>query len=432
MNTHSRSHLARHRLAFGALAVAAVLGAAATCSSSGTKPDAAASFAESGSQTSATAAELNSLAQQLVDDGAPGVIVRVNDGRGTTIRIARQAAWTVPDHVLTPEDQFRMGSNTKTMVAALVLQLVAAHTISLDDSVQKWLPGMIPNGSAITIRMLLDHTSGLYNYLNDPRILKVFTGQDTRTWTPQQLMAVAVSHPPLFAPGAEYSYSNTNYVALGLILQKATGQSLANLIQDRIAKPLGLTGTYLAPYAPDPANTKLANGYEPDAAILAPLLPPGTPVGTSFAGPARGDYVNTTWINDSGDWAAGGIVSTAADWARFQSALVSGKLLPAAQVKEMETTVSEGAGIPSRYGLGIEHKVTPCGTVWGHDGQAAGYSTWNYTNNTGTRTMAVFATTIFGLAEPKTSVASQALIDDAACAMLDKPIPAETDSSLAA
>ena len=421
MNTHSHIGFARRRSAFSALAVAAVLGSATACASSGAKNDAPASAVGSGSRTSATAT-LNSLAQQLVDDGAPGVIVRVDDGHGAPIQIARQAAWSVPDHVLTPEDQFRMGSNTKTMVAALVLQLVAAHTLSLDDSVQKWLPGMVPNGSAITIRMLLDHTSGLFNYLDDPRILKVFTGRDTRIWTPQELLAVAVSHPPLFAPGAEYSYSNTNYVALGLILQKATGQSLANLIQDRIARPLGLTGTYLAPYTPDPADTKLADGYEPDASIIAPLLFPGTPAGTSFAGPARGDYVNTTWINDSGDWAAGGIVSTAADWARFQSALVSGKLFPEEQVKELETTVSEGAGIPSRYGLGIEHKVTPCGTVWGHDGQAAGYSTWNYTNDTGTRTVAVFVTTIFGLAEPKTSAASQTLLDDAVCAMLGKPM----------
>ena len=424
MNTHPGSGFSRRRLVCGTLAVAAVIGVAAGCSSGVTR-QAAATLAGSESKVPASA-ELNSLAQQLVNDGAPGVIVRVNDGQGPTIQIAHQASWSVQDHVLTPEDQFRMGSNTKTMVAALVMQLVAAHTVSLDDSVQKWLPGMIPNGSAITVQMLLNHTSGLFNYLNDPRILKVFTGEDTRTWTPQQLIAVAVSHPPLFAPGAEYSYSNTNYVALGLILEKATGQSLADLIQDRIAKPLGLTGTYLAPYAPDPSNTKLANGYEPDAAILAPLLPSYAPAGTAFVGPARGDYVNTTWENDSGDWAAGGIVSTADDWAKFQSALVSGKLFPEAQVKEMETTVSEGAGIPSRYGLGIEHKVTPCGTVWGHDGQAAGYSTWSYTNDTGTRTMSLFVPTIFGLAEPKTSVDSQTLLDDAVCVMLDKPIPTAT------
>jgi D-alanyl-D-alanine carboxypeptidase len=415
MNTHSRAAFSRRRLAFGALGMAAVLGAATACASSDTKHGAI-----------APTAALDSLAQQLVDDGVPGVIVRVDDGHGSAIQIAHQAAWTGQDRVLSPQDQFRVGSNTKTMVAALVLQLVAAHTLSLDDSVQKRLPGMIPNGSAITIRMLLDHTSGLYNYLDDPRILKVFTGRDTRTWTPQELLAAAVSHPPLFAPGAEYSYSNTNYVALGLILQEATGQSLANLIQNRIAKPLGLTGTYLAPYTPDPANRKLADGYEPDAAKIAPLLFPGTPAGTSFAGPARGDFVNTTWINDSGDWAAGGIVSTAADWAKFQAALVTGKLFPQSQVKQMETTVSEGSQTQNRYGLGLEHVVTPCGDVWGHDGQAAGYSTWTYTDDTGTRTVGMFVTTIFGLAEPKTSAASQTLLNAAVCAMLDKPIPAGT------
>ena len=416
-------HFPRRRLVAGTLAMAAVAGVATACSSASTTHSAAASAVGATATEKSDAAALTSLAQQLVDDGAPGVIVRVDDGSGPTIQIARQAAWTVQDHVLTPADRFHMGSNTKTMVAALVLQLVAAHTLSLDDSVQKWLPGMIPNGSAITIRMLLDHTSGLFNDVDDPGVLKAFTGQDTRIWTPTELLAAAVSHPPLFAPGAEYSYSNTGYVALSLILQKATGQSLATLVEDRIARPLGLTDTYVAAGAPGTADTKLADGYEPDAALLAPLVPAGTPAGTSFAGPARGDYVNTTEINYSTEWGAGDVVSSAADWARFLSAMVSGRLFPSAQVKEMETTVSEGPGTEERYGLGLESLVTPCGTVWGNEGQVPGYNSVDYTDGTGTRTVVVLATTIFGLLEPRTAAANQALINGAVCAMLDRPIP---------
>ena len=182
-------------------------------------------------------------------------------------------------------------------------------------------------------------------------------------------------------------------VALGLILEKATGSSLADLIQDRIAKPLGLTDTYLA-------------------------------------GPARGDFVDATWINDSTEWAAGGVVSTAADWARFQTALISGKLLPPALLAEMETTVSEGADTANRYGLGLERVVTPCGAVWGHVGQVPGYSSENYTDDTGRRTVAVFATTIFSLAEPMAAQANQNLINAAVCTMLDKPIPASAVTSV--
>jgi D-alanyl-D-alanine carboxypeptidase len=225
----------------------------------------------------------------------------------------------------------------------------------------------------------------------------------------------------MFAPGTSYSYSNTNYVALGLVAEKATGHTMGHLIQERIARPLHLKDTYLVPGT----DRSLAHGYEPDAAHIAPLLPPGVPAGTAVAGPARpAGYVDTTRINISTEWAAGGMVSTASDWARFDRALLSGKLLPAAQLKEMRTTVAEEAEFPNRrYGLGLEQVSTPCGTVWGHNGQVPGYSSENYTDATGTRTVSVLTTTIFGLSVPKAGAAHEALVDAAVCAMLDKPNP---------
>ena len=369
-------------------------------------------------------ARLASLAQQVVDAKAPGVVVRVDQGNGRVIEIARQAPWTRADDRLTARDEFRMGSNTKTMVATVVLQLVAEHRLQLTDPVAKWLPGLIPNGSAITLRMLLNHTSGLFNYTNDPHVLKAFTGQDRRHWAPEELIAAAVGYDPLFAPGAGYSYSNTNYVALGLVAEKASGHSLSDLIQKRIAGPLHLKNTYLVSGSGETKSRRLAHGYEPDAAHLAPVLFPGLPADTAFAGPARpAGYVDTTWINLSTEWAAGGMVSTAQDWARFDTALMSGKLLPPALLKEMKTTVAEESGNPNRYGLGLEKKGTPCGTVWGHDGQAPGFSSWAYTDSTGHRTVSVLTTTIFGIANPKAAAANQALLDAAICTMLDKPIP---------
>jgi D-alanyl-D-alanine carboxypeptidase len=408
----------RHKtLALAAiLAAAAVTGtAAASASATPTGPGAA--------QTG----YLAKLAQQDVDAGAPGVIVRVNDGNGHVIKIVRQATATEVDHRLSPDDEFRMGSNTKTMVATLILQQVAEHRMTLDDPIEKWLPGQIPNGQNITLRMLLNHTSGLFNYVNDPAVLKSFTGQDDRNWTPQQLLAVAAKYPPGSAPGAEFSYSNTNYVALGLALEKATGQSVADLVQQRIAGPLHLKHTYLSVGSslPDHSDRALAHGYEPDAADLAPLLPPGVPEGTAFAGPARGNLVDTTWINSSSEWAAGGMISTTADWARFDSALLSGKLLPPAQLNEMRTTIPEDPSAPNGdgYGLGLIKVVTPCGTVWGHDGQLGGYNSVAYTDSTGRRTVDVFTSTVYGLAAPKLGAANQTLIEGAICTMLQKPVP---------
>jgi D-alanyl-D-alanine carboxypeptidase len=418
----------RHRRRAGlALLATVAVGSALTACAATPSPAVAVPAAlerTEGSTAAAQRARLTTLAQQDVDAGAPGVIVRVDDGHGPAIEIARQAPWSRADHVLAANDEFRMGSNTKTMVATVVLQLVAEHRLRLTDPVSKWLPGLIPHGSAITLQMLLNHTSGLFNYTNDPDVLKAFTGQDTSVWTPRQLIAAAVRHAPLFAPGAEYSYSNTNYIALGLVAEKATGHALGDLIQERIAGPLHLTNTSLVTGTDTSKRPGLAHGYEPDAAHIAALLPPYAPAGTAFAGPARpGGYVDTTWVNPSTEWAAGGMVSTAQDWARFDTALMSGKLLPPAQMKEMRTTVAEESGNPNRYGLGLEQVVTPCGTVWGHDGQAPGYSSEDYTDATGRRTVSVFTATIFGLATPQTGAADQALVNAAICTMLGKPIP---------
>ncbi|MFC5958412.1 serine hydrolase domain-containing protein [Streptomyces pratens] len=360
------------RQAYLTLALTAALtGTLAACDTSAAVQGTARTPTGRPSTVAAQEARLAALAQQDVDAGAPGVVVRVDKGDGRVIEIARQAPWTKADHALTASDEFRMGSNTKTTVATVVLQLVAEQRLQLTDPVEKWLPGLIPDGATITLRMLLNHTSGLFNYTYDPDVLKAFTGQDTRAWTPRELIAAGVRHDPLFAPGTDYSYSNTNYVALGLVAEKAAGHSLSDLIQERIAEPLHLKDTYLVTGSGETKSPRLAHGYEPEAARLAPLLPPGTPAGTEFAGPARpAGHVDTTWINLSTEWAAGGMVSTAQDWARFSSALMSGKLLPPGQLKEMRVTVAEEAEFPNRrYGLGLEQVVTPCGTVWGHNGQ---------------------------------------------------------------
>jgi len=285
-------------------------------------------------------AELDRLARELVDAGAPGVIVRVDDGSGRPVEIAEQARWTRQDHLLRAGDEFREGSNTKTVMATLVLQLVAEGKLALTDPVSKLLPGKVPGGEAITLRMLLNHTSGLYDYTEDPALLPSITGKARRSWTSAELLAVGVKHDPLFAPGSEWRYSNTNYAAIGAVLEQITGASLADLVRDRIARPLNLKHTY---YATNSTwRGRHAPGYEPDAAHM----PPGVPAEfRDLAGAHHDGHVDVSDNDPSWGGAAGAMVSTAQDWSRFDTALMSGKLLPAAQLHHR----ADGPG-PARQG----------------------------------------------------------------------------------
>lgn len=379
-----------------------------------------------GTANTAAAGRLSVLAQKAADTGSLGVIVRIDRGDGKPIEIARQAAWTKDDHRLAVGDRFRVGSNTKTLTATLVLQQVAAKRIGLDDTVEKWLPGLVKGGEHITVRMLLNHTSGLGDFLLTPEFLPSLTGQEQRTWKPEELLAITPkqdSPTEPTEPGEKYSYSNANYEALGLILEKATGSSLAELIEQKITKPLGMKDSFLSTDAAWPAGKRHATGYEPNAKRLRALLS-GTvdlPEGIGFAGPERpGDNIDTAAIDPSWSWAAGGMVSTAQDWQRFLTALMSGRLLPEAQMKQMRTTVAapeEGGA----YGLGLMKVDTPCGTVWGHTGGLPGYSSEIYTDATGTRSVAVFTITNFGIKEKKAATANKALVDAATCQMLGNP-----------
>jgi len=400
-----------------ATAVTATVAATASATSGGVAE------AGPGAGTTARSARLAELSQRAADTGSLGVIVRVDRGRGPAVEIARQAAWTRADHILKADDQFRVASNTKTLTATLILQLVAQRKVDLADPVEKWLPGVVPGGQAITVKMLLNHTSGLDDFLLSSDFLPSLLGLEQRRWTPEQLLALTTARS---APGEQWYYSNANYLALGLVLEKVTGQRLADLIERRITRPLGMRHTYLATDAGWRAGPGHVTGYEPDAEHLAPVLPPGTPEGVGFAGPERNGHVNTTDL-DVSSWtgAAGGMISTAQDWDRFLTALMSGELLPPAQMKQMRTTVAQDPADPKgdRYGLGVMEVRTPCGTVWGHTGGLPGYSSEIYTDRTGRRSVTVLNSTNFGVHLPAAVTANKALVNAAACTMLGKPLP---------
>ena len=159
-----------------------------------------------------------------------------------------------------PYTHFRIASITKTMTSALILQLAQEGKLRLSDPVSKYVAG-VPNGSHITIAMLLEMRSGLYDYTSSPTIAPFFNSDPTKVWTPRQVLAIAFSHPANFAPGTAYEYSNTNYALLGLIIQKLDHQPLAKVMQKRLFGPLGLKQTMLPPITSNKIQKPFAHGY---------------------------------------------------------------------------------------------------------------------------------------------------------------------------
>ncbi|WP_018685226.1 serine hydrolase domain-containing protein [Actinokineospora enzanensis] len=306
--------------------------------------------------------------EALTRSGATGVVVRVDDGR--RVRTLGSGVATIdPPRRIGTSDQFRIASVTKSFVATVVLQLVGEGRLRLTDTVERWLPGVVPGGDRITLRQLLNQTSGLFDYNDDQEWLTTALARPTRSWSARELIAVAVAHPPVFAPGARWAYSNTNYLLTGLVIEKATGRALARTVADRITEPLGLRDTYLATDArvrPDHIH-----GYTPDP---------------------DGGYTDTTTYSPTMAGAAGAMVSTPQDTARFYRALLSGELLDQAQLRDMLTTVrvDEHHG---GYGLGIYYVDTPCGRVWGHAGDFPGYHTIAYQDRDGRRSAILMVAT---------------------------------------
>ncbi|GAA3116094.1 serine hydrolase domain-containing protein [Streptomyces rectiviolaceus] len=297
---------------------------------------------------------LNSLVHT---DGLPAALAGTQDREGRTRDYTAGVGDLATGSKVPRDGQVRIGSNTKTFTAVVVLQLVGEGKIRLDAPVDTYLPGLVRgkgiDGRRITVRHLLQQTSGLPNYSN-------YLGDDVRYFEPRELVDIALQHKADFAPGKKWAYSNTNYVLAGLIVEKVTGRPLAKEMDQRIIKRIGLRHTYFP--APGDATIREPHphGYYRDAAD-APLQ-------------------DVTEIDPSWGWAAGQLVSTNSDLNRFYSALLSGDLLPRAQLAQMRgsTRPAEGTfGRGARYGLGIVSKPLPCGDglYWGHGGSFPGYET---------------------------------------------------------
>lgn len=338
--------------------------------------------------TPAVAAPKRDNLQRQVDAvvaaGATSATVEIADGRRTR-RASSGVAEIGSDRPVPAGARFRVGSETKTFLATVVLQLVAEGKIKLDDTVESRLPGVVPDGYRITIRQLLDHTSGLYEVLRtlpSPRS-EEFLAIRFKTWTTEELVARATAYPLVFEPGEKVQYNNTGYLVLALIVKRATGHSAATEIEHRIIRPLHLSDTS------EPGTVPRIRG----------------PHAHGYLALDQGLF-DITAVNPSVLNAAGDLISSTRDLNRFFGALLGGRLLPDRLLREMKQT-----SLDSQYGLGIIKRELPCGDAWGKDGDAPGYSAWTFVSPDNRRRVSVSVT--WGAGDHGDAV--DALLDNQLC-----------------
>jgi D-alanyl-D-alanine carboxypeptidase len=279
----------------------------------------------------------------------PGAIVGIwQDGSEPYVR-AFGVRDTATGETMAPDLYMRIGSNSKTFTVTALLMLADQGKLGLDDPIGRYVEG-VPGGDQITLRQLAEMRSGLYDYVTDtnPKMPK----QPFRQWTPDELLAIAFSHKPLFPPGSQFDYCNANTVLLGVVVEKVSGQSLASFIEQNILKPEGLTRTLFPAGAEFPSPHSQGYLKLPD-----------------------GKIVNATDWNPSWGWASGNMISTLDDMRVWTRDLAIGKLLSPAMKRERDRFLPappEGDG--ALYGLAIENQ-----NGWiGHNGNILSYMTYPY------------------------------------------------------
>jgi D-alanyl-D-alanine carboxypeptidase len=317
--------------------------------------------------------ELQRAIEEMVDSGFVGMQLRVHDERGDWVGSA--GSRRLGETAKPPTDgRSRIGSNTKTFVATVALQLVAEGRFGLDDPAADHLPGFELD-PRITVRMLLQHTSGVFNftgeYYEDGTVVPGITWagrewvQDRfRTYRPEELVRLALSQPPRFEPGTGWSYSNTNYVLVRLLIERVTGRPLAEEMHRLVLGPLGLSDTVVPTTEPDVP--------EPHAHAYYRYEDAGQQTTVDVT------RQNPSWISSGGD-----MISTTRDLHTFVSALVRGELLPAPLLAEMCTPHPD-----SGYGLGVFVQPSPDGgTLITHNGGIAGHAALMFSTPDAGRTL---------------------------------------------
>ncbi|GGS53215.1 serine hydrolase domain-containing protein [Streptomyces griseoviridis] len=298
------------------------------------------------------------LAELVSGDGFPAALAAVRGRQGRTSDLTAGVGDLRRRTEVPVDGMVRAGSNTKTFTAVVVLQLVGEGRVRLDAPIEDYLPGVVRgdgiDGRGVTVRQLLQHTSGLPDYVSG--LGDFFAIRDTH-YEPRELLGLALGQKARFAPGARWEYSNTNYLLAGLLVEEVTGRPVAEQITRRVIDRAGLRRTYF----PAPGERGIRGAH-----------PGGYHAATSGA-PLR----DLTDFDPSWAGAAGQLISTPRDLNRFFTALMDGKLLGARQLRQMRTTVpAPGTWPGARYGLGLFSTPLSCGgLVWGHGGDIPGYET---------------------------------------------------------
>ena len=322
----------------------------------------AAGGAASAAPSKGEAESLKSRAQGLVEAGYPAALAAVSDSKGESAGVAVGKGSLETGQAPPMDGEVRIGSNTKTFVAVVVMQLVQEGKVGLDEPIETYLPGLIKgegiDGSRITVRQLLQHTSGLPEYTDTtPGSGDIFQIKDHYI-PPRDLLDTALGKPAAFEPGTQWKYTNTNYIVLGMLIERVSQRPVGEQIDERIVKKLGLSHTYL------PGNgEKKLHGPHPQGYHLS----------------AEGKLEDMTDLDTSLAWAAGGMVSTPSELNTFFQAVLDGRLLTQASIDEMKNgavDASSHLGSGTVYGLGLIGRSLSCGgTAWGHGGDIAGYHT---------------------------------------------------------
>ena len=362
--------------------------------------------------TAPTRADVQRAFDRVVAAGVPGATGVIRGPHGIE-RYSAGDADVRRGVAISSRDHTRAGSITKAFTSTVILQLVASGRFGLDDSVESLLPGALPDGDQITVRQLLNMSSGLADYCSVPAspggpdpCNPSSAAERSRAWAPQELIDIGVSAPRTFAPGQGWAYTNTGYLLLGMIIERVTGDSLAAEYRQRIFRPLGLKATR---YAPDTVAMPrpFSRGYDVLAAGSFP------------------EDITATSPTIAG--AAGAAVSTPDDLETFIRAYLSGRLVPARLVREMKiATPGSLNGTPpsiplekggvGTYGLGLEHYTWShsCGT-FGHSGSIPGYHPYTFTTADGSRGAAMFLNA--DVLEPQGVIAANEVQRLVACRM---------------
>jgi D-alanyl-D-alanine carboxypeptidase len=373
-------------VAFALTGLSAAHGAGPLASSAGTSPD--------GERLQADVDSIHALG--LV--GAQARLVTADDKH----HVATSGVSDLVDkRPVSPDSHFRIASTGKTMIATVALQLVAETRLSLDDTVEHWLPGVVQgngnDGRRITVRDLLQHTSGVHDDFPDHyQSAADFHQHRYDIHTPEQLVARAMQHRPDFAAGSGWRYSTTGYLLMDMIIEKVTGQPWYDEVSRRIIRPLGLTQTSWPGFSPA-MPSPYAHAYQR-------LGPDGLT-----------DVTDHVVIDPEG-----AIISTTRDINLFLRALLGGSLLQPAQLAEMTKTVPLGPEFDellpgARYGLGLFQRPLPCGgTYWSHPGGDAGYITDNGVTADGRRSVVLSVSSDLG-DFARQQAAADRLVEGALC-----------------